>query len=235
MASYDSFATVLAELRALGSLVHDYDFGVASGNITDTVGSEDLVVAVGAGSVAYGEADPTGGTDAVKFNAGAKSETTTAGNWPLGDASRTIIVVARSDGKRGDLQNLFGYANTGLTSRGFVFQSREGNGDPMFSNFFMAGSSEFQVNLDNPTDGTWKVLALTHESTAGYSSIHVDETFAARNFTLNTETTTEGPSVPYDALAGNMWYSHCLVFDEFIGGSYINRLALGLKNLKYGV
>lgn len=234
-ANYTNFADMLVELRALGSLVHDYDFGVASGNVDDIVGVQDLVVAAGAGSFAYQETGPTGASDALRINAGAKTETAAVGNWPVGDADRTIIVIARSVVPDGATRNLFGYANTSVDDRSFVFQSRSGNGIPTFSHFFGRGSSaNFAIASESPANGEWNVLALTHESSSALTSIHCNETFGSKPRTLNTETTTEGPSVPYDALGVDMWYSHCLVFDAMIGYDYINRLALALKQIKYG-
>ena len=233
-ASYDSFATVLAEIRALGSIIHDYDFGVASGNITDTVGSQDLVVAAGGGSITYAQADPTGGTDAVLFNVGAKSEVAAIGDYPVGDANRTLIAIVKSTVPSGTESEIFGYG-THSADDAFIYKQKPSAGNPTWPTFVGWGSSaDFSLGSEHPLNGEWNVLALQHNTTTALNTIHCNETFGAKGRTLTTGSANELPSIPYDTGVPSLYVSHFLAFDDDIGTDLINRLALGLKLLKYG-
>ena len=230
---YDSFATVLAELRALGSIIHDYDFGVASGNITDTVGSQDLVVAVGGGSITYAQADPSGGTDAVLFNVGAKSEVAAIGDYPVGDADRTLIAIVKSTVPTAAETEIFGYGSHS-TDDAFIYK-QGGSGSPGVPAFVGWGASaDFTLGAGNPLDGEWNVLAISHESATAVNSIHCNEFLGSKGRTLTTGSANELPSIPYDTGVPSLYVSHFLAFDDDVDPSLITRLALGLKFLKYG-
>jgi len=221
----DVIADISGDEATPTRLVHSYDFTVASGNILDLVGTEDLVAAVSTGVITYQVDSPFGPASAVQFSRPSNAAAAAMGDWPVGATPRTIICVARSaNDQMEDDENLWGYGNTAVDDASFFY-----NQTTLMPGFTGWGASaDFGMESHSPLDGAWHIHILRRSLDT--QTIQQDTHSASKTRVLDTGTTLF-PIIPQDNTV-SLVVAKWLVFDIAIEHDDISRLVAAFERLK---